>query len=151
MPIREAALKDSKNNHIAIKGSATWAEAAAALKQKKGTATWPLVVLKSDSAYGAATFEELAKKDIAPGTAVETISSLYVVKSVEADSMSTGDAEQLANSAKDIKLLVVVEKGKFKGVIYAGTHRGGDLPSSKLSELAGSNVDLSKLSDLLLD
>jgi hypothetical protein len=151
MPIREAALKDPKNNHIAIKGTATWAMAAAALKQKNGAATWPLVVLKTDGTYGAETFEQIVKKDVAAEAAVETIPGLCPVKAVEADLMSTGDAETLANAEKCIKLLVVVEKGKFKGVLFAGSHRGGDLPTSKLNELAGSNVDLSKLGDLLLD
>ncbi len=151
MPIRIEPLKDDSNhNHIALKGTATWSMAAAALKERKGQGSWPLVVLKSDGSFSAATFDEIfAGGEVAPEAAVETIATLKSVETIEVDSLTTGEAINKATNTG--KLYVITANGKYKYVVNGRKRGGGDLPSGKLGELAGKTADLSKLGDFLLD
>ncbi len=151
MPIRIDPLKQNNNhNHIALKGTATWSLAAAALQQRKGQSNWPLVVLKSDGAFSAATFDEIYKSgEISPDAAIETIAALNPVETIDVGAMSTGEAENKATNSG--KLYVITENGKYKYAVNGRKRGGGDLPSGKLSQLAGKTADLSKLGDFLLD
>ncbi|MBI3244185.1 MAG: hypothetical protein HYZ49_18035 [Chloroflexi bacterium] len=151
MPIRIDSLKqDLTYNHIALKGTATWSIAVAALQQRNGQSNWPLVVLKSDGTFSAAAFNKIiASGDIPPDTAIETITSLKPVETIDVNSMSTGEAKNKADNFS--KLYVITENGKYKYIVGKIERGGGDLPSGKLGELAGKTADLSKLGDFLLD
>lgn len=151
MPVRIERLKEEiTNNHIAMKGSTTWSMAAAALKERKGQSSWPLVVLKSDGSFSAATFDEIfASGEVAPEAVLETILALQPVETIDADSMTTKEVNDKATSTG--KLYVITANGKYKYAVNGRKRGGGDLPSGKLSELAGKTADLSKLGDFLLD
>ena len=154
MPIRFEGLDDSEKFHIAVKGNTPWAAAAAALKQKAGNPSWPLVVKKSDGTYAAVQFKTLLEADdIPPDTQAENLPGLTPVEVLKVSAMGTDAARDHVSNMKGPKLAVVVDdSGKFMGTIGKGAHRGdGGLPTSKLDQLAGQNVDLSKLGDFLLD
>jgi len=152
MPVRLESLSADEKVHIAVKHNTTWAMAAAALKQKAGNPTWPLVVKKSDGSYAAARFQNILEAgDVPPETEAENLPGLVPVAAVETTAVGTGAAWDIVNSS-DAKMIVLTTESKFAGVMVKGANRsGGTLPTSKLDKLAGSNVDLSKLGDFLLD
>ncbi len=152
MPIRLETLEDSEKLHIAVKGNATWAMAAAALKQKGGNPSWPLVVKKSDNTYAAVRYQTVLEgSDLPPDTLAEVLPGLTAVEAVDINSVGTDVAWGIVNQSK-FKLIVITSQGKFVGVMAKGAHRGDTrLPTSKLDQLAGQNVDLSQLGDFLLD
>ncbi|MBM4423986.1 MAG: hypothetical protein FJ030_11440 [Chloroflexi bacterium] len=154
MPIRLDHLEPSEKVHVAVKGNATWAMAAAALKQKGGNPTWPLVVRKADGSYAAVSFEAILNSgDLPPDTLAENLPGLSPVDSVEINSMGTDAARDRVSGLKGMKLIVIADAdGKFMGTLGKGIKRsGGELPTAKLDQLAGQNVDLTQLGDLLLD
>lgn len=152
MPIRLDSLDTSEKVHVAVKHDATWAMAAAALKQKSGNLSWPLVVRKADGSYAAVRFQAVVEAgDVPPDTLAEALPGLVPVEAVEMDSISTGPAWDKVN-ASQTRLLVVTAAGKFAGTMARGISRGdGGLPASKLDQLAGGVADLSKLGSFLLD
>lgn len=153
MPIRLEKLPENETSHIAVKHNMTWAMAAAALKQKPGwNLTWPLVVKKSDGSYVAARYQTILEGgDVPPETPAENLPGLMPVESVDKNSIGTETAQDKVTRS-DAKLIVVTDQDKFAGVVVKGVNRSGEgLPTGKLDKLAGSNVDLSKLGDFLLD
>ena len=152
MPIRLESLDSSEKVHVAVKHDATWAMTAAALKQKRGNFSWPLVVRKADGSYAAVRFQAVVEAgEIPPDTLAEALPGLAPVEAVEMNSISTGTAWDKVNASKT-RLLVVTKAGKFAGTMAEGVIRGdGGLPTTKLDQLAGGVVDLSKLSSFLLD
>ena len=152
MPVHVEDLKPEEQVHIAVKHNTTWAMAAAALKQRFGNPSWPLVVKKSDGSYAAARYQTILEAgEVSPETEVEKLPGLMPIETVEMRSIGTGAAWDKVNSS-NAKLIVLTDQTKFAGVMVKGANRsGGSLPSGKLDRLAGSNVDLSKLGDFLLD
>lgn len=152
MPIRLEALPENEKVHIAVKHNTTWAMAAAALKQKAGNPSWPLVVKKSDGSYVSARYQTILEaSEVAPETEADQLPGLIAVESVEMNSIGTRAAQDKVTASK-AKLIVLTDQNKFAGVMVKGADRsGGGLPTGKLDQLAGSNVDLSKLGDFLLD
>lgn len=152
MPIRLEMLEEGEKANVAVKGNTTWAMAAAALKQKGGDPSWPLVVKKADGFYVAATYATILNAgDIPPNTQAEALPGLVPVQAVELDSMSTKQAQDHVAVLKSPQLIVAVNQGKYVGAIKGIGRTGGELPTAKLNELAGKQTDLAKLGDFLLD
>lgn len=152
VPIQLENLEESEKAHVAVKGSTPWAMAAAALKQRGGNPSWPLVVRKSDGSYAAATFDAILKAgDLPPDTPAEALPGLVPVKTLDVNSMGVGVARDEVQRVKELKLYVLMDGEKFVGALSAGMVRGGELPTAKLNELAGKQTDLTKLGDFLLD
>ncbi len=151
MPIHMDKLAENEKAHVGVKHDATWAMAAAALQQKSGNLSWPLVVRKSDGTYAAASYAKILEAgDASPDTLAENLPGLVKVDSVDIKDVGTETAQGMAQSAP-AKLIVVTNEGKYAGIVGTGSYRtGSDLPASKLDNLAGGNVDLSKLGDFLL-
>ncbi len=152
MPVKLENLEESEKAHVAVKGNTTWAMAAAALKQRGGSPSWPLVVRKSDGSYAAATFETILKAgDVPPDTPAENLPGLVSVKTLDVSSMGVGAARSEVFNTKGLKLFVLMDGEKFVGALSTGIVRGGELPTAKLNQLAGQHTDLAKLGDFLLD
>lgn len=152
MPVRLEGLDASEKAHIAVKGNTTWLMCAAALKQRRGDPSWPLVVRKSDGTYAAARFSTILDAgDVPPETAAEDLPGLAAVGTLSVDSMGTDAARDYVNRLQGLKLVVLVDgEGRFVGTLSQGISRS-NLPSGKLDAMTSGPVDLSKLKDFLLD
>lgn len=152
MPIHLEDLELKEKVHVAVKYDTTWAMAAAALKQKAGNPSWPLVIRKPDGSYVATRYKTILESgDVAPETEAINLPGLMPIDAVEMKSIGTGAAWDKVNSSS-AKLIVLTDGSKFAGVMVKGADRSGEgFPTSKLDQLAGSVADLSKLGDFLLD
>ena len=129
MPIREEALASPENAHVALKGLATLRHAFSLLVSRSKVAPWwHLVVLRRDGAWAAARYDQLflrAKEDLRRlDLPLDELDGLVPVQVVDREGMSTGEAGRLARRSR-AGLLVVLEQGRFVGILCAAPHRSG--------------------------
>jgi hypothetical protein len=160
-PIRDEALRQSKNAHVLGGGDQTLHQVAKKIEAAGGQPWWHVVVDLGDGRYATALYSALIKRaeDAPEAERISLVATrlrdlgepLIEVEVVEQDSVSTTAAENLA-SASPGELVVVTRDGKFAGILYVGGRRSADLfAASSLLELPGIPSDLASVGDELLD
>lgn len=154
MPISEAALQDSKNCFLAVKGDASVGQAFGALQGEGGQQWWHLVVQMDDGSWRVTRFSDLyvALKDRADAAEIRLGSwdGLTETTAVERDSIDTRAAEALAKKSTNQVIVVTFDAAPI-GLLVGDVRRGGpSISSAKLGELGGKHINLKDYGSILL-
>ena len=153
MPISEAALKNDKNNFLAVSGDASVGQAIGALQTQNGESWWHLVVKMDDGSWGIIRFSDLYRllKDVSTAADIRLGSSDALLKApaVEINQLDTTAAEELAKKS-ECQVLVVTEEGLPVGLLVEDVRRSSSVPASKLANLGGKYVNLKDYGSILL-
>ena len=154
MPISEAALQDSKNCFLAVKGDASVGQAFGALQGEGGKQWWHLVVQMDDGSWRVTRFGNLylALKNIADAAEIRLGSwnGLTEATVVERDSIDTRAAESLAKKSASRVLVVTVDASPVGLLVESVTRGGSSISSAKLGELGGKHINLRDYGSILL-
>ena len=154
MPISEAALQNTKNRFLAVKGDASVGQALGALQSEGGQPWWHLVVQMDNGSWRVIRFSNLyiALKDMANAAEMRLGSwdGLIETIAVERDSIDTRAAESLANKSASQVLVVTVDASPVGLLVEDVTRGGPSISSTKLGELGGRHINLKDYGSILL-